>query len=93
MNKLSRSRRNGTAIGRALVCNKEGFRFLDKCQKIVCQRAETKVGCRAMIRIREMSSGNWIVTKFVKEHTHPLTLGRGCQDSIYDQYQVSFVCQ
>ncbi|KAK1374182.1 FAR1 domain-containing protein [Heracleum sosnowskyi] len=34
-----------------------------------------------------MSSVKWIVTKFVKEHTHSLTPGRGSQDSIYDQYQ------
>ncbi|KAL0320683.1 UNVERIFIED_CONTAM: hypothetical protein Sradi_5329800 [Sesamum radiatum] len=80
------SRRDGSAIGRALVCNKEGFRMPDKREKIVRQRAETRVGCRAMILVRKISSGKWVVTKFVKEHTHPLTPGKGRKDLIYDQY-------
>lgn len=90
VSKLSRSRRDGSAIGRALVCNKEGYRMPDKREKIVRQRAETRVGCRAMILVRKVSSGKWVVTKFVKEHTHPLTPGKGRRDCIYDQYPVSF---
>lgn len=86
VSKLSRSRRDGSAIGRALVCNKEGFRMPDKREKIVRQRVETRVGCRAMILVRKVSSGKWTVTKFVKEHTHPLTPGKGRKDLIYDQY-------
>ncbi|CAN0878342.1 Protein FAR1-RELATED SEQUENCE 5 [Linum grandiflorum] len=86
VSKLSRSRRDGTAIGRALVCNKEGFRMPDKREKIVRQRAETRVGCRAMILVRKISSGKWTITKFVKEHTHPLTPGRGRRECLYDQY-------
>ncbi|XP_076959100.1 uncharacterized protein LOC143635089 [Bidens hawaiensis] len=86
VSKLSRSRRDGTAIGRALVCNKEGFRMPDKREKVVRQRAETRVGCRAMILVRKVSSGKWEITKFVKEHTHPLTPGKGRRDLIFDQY-------
>lgn len=90
VSKLSRSRRDGTAIGRALVCNKEGFRMPDRREKIVRQRAETRVGCRAMILVRKASDGKWIVTKFVKEHTHTLTPGKGRRELMYDQYPVSF---
>ncbi|WOH14785.1 hypothetical protein DCAR_0934308 [Daucus carota subsp. sativus] len=86
VSKLSRSRRDGTAIGRALVCNKEGFRMPDRREKIVRQRAETRVGCRAMILVRKASDGKWIVTKFVKEHTHGLTPGKGRRELMYDQY-------
>lgn len=89
VSKLSRSRRDGSAIGRALVCNKEGFRMPDKREKIVRKRAETRVGCRAMVLVRKVSSGRWVVTKFVREHTHPLTPGKGRKDLIYDQYPVS----
>ncbi|KAL7163653.1 hypothetical protein ACSBR2_039715 [Camellia fascicularis] len=85
VSKLSRSRHDGSAIGRALVCNKEGFRMLDKREKIVRQKTETRVGCRAMILVRKVSSGKWVVTKFVKEHTHPLTPGKGRRDLVYDQ--------
>ncbi|GER56514.1 FAR1-related protein [Striga asiatica] len=86
VSKLSRSRRDGSTIGRALVCNKEGFRMPDKREKVVRQRAETRVGCRAMILVRKVSSGKWVVTKFVKEHTHPLAPGKVRKDLIYDQY-------
>lgn len=89
VSKLSRSRRDGTSIGRALVCNKEGFRMPDKREKIVRQRVETRVGCRAMILVRKVSSGKWVVTKFVKEHTHPLNPGGARKDCIYEQYPVS----
>ncbi|XP_018822555.2 protein FAR1-RELATED SEQUENCE 5-like isoform X1 [Juglans regia] len=88
VSKLSRSRRDGSAIGRALVCNKEGYRMPDKREKIVRQRAETRVGCRAMILVRKVSSGKWVVTKFVKEHTHPFTPGKSRRDCIYDQYPI-----
>lgn len=86
VSKLSRSRRDGSAIGRALVCNKEGYRMPDKREKIVRTRAETRVGCRAMILVRKVNSGKWVITKFVKEHTHALTPGKGRKDCIYDQY-------
>ncbi|KAL2328861.1 hypothetical protein Fmac_022288 [Flemingia macrophylla] len=85
VSKLSRSRRDGSVIGRALVCNKEGFRMPDKREKIVRQRAETRVGCRAMILVRKVGSGKWVVTKFIKEHTHPLTPGKGRRDFIFEQ--------
>lgn len=86
VSKLSRSRRDGSTIGRALVCNREGFRIADKREKIVRQRSETRVGCKAMILVRKESSGKWIVTKLVKEHTHPLSPGKGQRDLIYEQY-------
>ncbi|GAB2235447.1 hypothetical protein Droror1_Dr00025872 [Drosera rotundifolia] len=86
VSKLSRSRRDGSAIGRALVCNKEGYRTPDKREKVMRQRVETRVGCRAMILVRKVSSGKWIVTKFVKEHTHPLSPGKVRKDFIFDQF-------
>ncbi|KAK7262589.1 hypothetical protein RJT34_30164 [Clitoria ternatea] len=88
VSKLSRSRRDGSVIGRALVCNKEGYRMPDRREKIVRQRAETRVGCRAMLLVRKVSSGKWVITKFIKEHTHPLALnpGRGRREVIFEQY-------
>ncbi|KAL3636870.1 hypothetical protein CASFOL_019169 [Castilleja foliolosa] len=86
ISKLSRSSRDGSTIGRALVCNKEGFRIPDKRDQIVRRRAETRVGCRAMILVRKVGSGKWVVTKLVKEHTHPLTPGKGRKEIIFNQY-------
>ena len=42
-----------------------------------------------MIMVRKLNSGLWSITKFVKEHTHPLTPGRGRRDFVYEQYPVS----
>ncbi|XP_010527022.1 PREDICTED: protein FAR1-RELATED SEQUENCE 1 [Tarenaya hassleriana] len=86
VSKLSRSRHDGSPIGRQLVCNKEGYRLPSKRDKVIRQRAETRVGCRAMILVRKENSGKWVITKFVKEHTHPLMPGRVRRGCIYDQY-------
>ncbi|KAJ8445747.1 hypothetical protein Cgig2_026074 [Carnegiea gigantea] len=86
VSKLSRSMRDGSVIGRALVCNKEGYKLTSKRENVVRPRAETRVGCRAMILVRKVSSGKWVVTKFVKEHNHPLTPGKGRKERIFDQY-------
>ncbi|CAM8987938.1 unnamed protein product [Rhodiola kirilowii] len=86
VSKLSRSRRDGSAIGRSLVCNKEGYRSADRREKVVRQRAETRVGCRAMILVRKVNSGKWVVTKFLSEHAHVLTPGKCQRDLIYDQF-------
>ncbi|XP_018487130.1 protein FAR1-RELATED SEQUENCE 6 isoform X2 [Raphanus sativus] len=86
VSKLSRSRHDGSPIGRQLVCNKEGYRLPSKRDKVIRQRAETRVGCRAMILIRKENSGKWVITKFAKEHNHPLMPGRVRRGCIYDQY-------
>ncbi|CAA7016681.1 unnamed protein product [Microthlaspi erraticum] len=86
VSKLSRSRHDGSPIGRQLVCNKEGYRLPSKRDKVIRQRAETRVGCRAMILIRKENSGKWVITKFLKEHNHPLMPGRVRRGCIYDQY-------
>ncbi|KAK9292140.1 hypothetical protein L1049_020739 [Liquidambar formosana] len=84
---LSRSRRDGTIIARTIVCNKEGYRVADKRdRKNIRPRAPTRVGCKAMISIKKLDSGKWAITKFVKEHTHALTPGKGRKGSIYNQF-------
>ncbi|KAF8391813.1 hypothetical protein HHK36_022047 [Tetracentron sinense] len=83
VSKLSRSRRDRSVIARALVCNKEGYRMPDKRdRKNIKPRTPTRVGCRAMIAIKKLSSGRWIVTKFVKDHSHALTPGKGRKDDL-----------
>lgn len=86
VSKLSRSMRDGSVIGRSLVCNKEGYKLSAKRENVMRPRAETRVGCRAMILVRKVSSGKWVVTKFVKEHNHPLTPGKGRKERIFEQY-------
>lgn len=68
-----RSMRDGTVVWRRLVCNKEGFRRMrPRRSESRKPRAITREGCKALIVVKREKSGKWVVTKFVKEHNHPL---------------------
>ncbi|XP_048443891.1 protein FAR1-RELATED SEQUENCE 5 isoform X2 [Pyrus x bretschneideri] len=74
-----RSRRDGAIIQRSFVCAKEGFRVNKNgksgsdCEgRAKRPRAETRVGCKAMLVIKVHDSGRWVVSAFVKEHNHEL---------------------
>ncbi|XP_027911300.1 protein FAR1-RELATED SEQUENCE 5-like [Vigna unguiculata] len=71
-----RSRRDGSIIQRSFVCAKEGFR-VEKEKHLVDgrvkrPRAETRVGCKAMLVVKIQDSGRWVVSSFVREHNHDL---------------------
>ncbi|KAI3745134.1 hypothetical protein L1987_58237 [Smallanthus sonchifolius] len=61
-------------ISRRLSCNKEGYYTKSKNQfgQIRKQHTSSRQGCNAMILVRVNKFGKWVVTKFEKEHTHPL---------------------
>ncbi|KAK3034175.1 hypothetical protein RJ639_034315 [Escallonia herrerae] len=73
-----RSRRDGAIIQRSFVCAKEGFRVeKEKLGRrdgasIKRPRAETRVGCKAILVVKVQDSGKWVVSGFVKEHNHEL---------------------
>ncbi|KAJ0964327.1 hypothetical protein J5N97_029449 [Dioscorea zingiberensis] len=75
ISKYSRSRRDNSVISRCFVCSKEGFREV-RVKKAELgehrhqQRAVTRVGCKAMIMVKKLGSGKWVVTRFTKEHNH-----------------------
>ncbi|RVW78851.1 Protein FAR1-related sequence 5 [Vitis vinifera] len=61
---------------RSFVCAKEGFR-VDKEKpgrdgRVKRPRAETRVGCKAMLVVKIQDSSRWVVSGFVKEHNHEL---------------------
>ncbi|KAJ6908612.1 hypothetical protein NC651_018873 [Populus alba x Populus x berolinensis] len=69
-----RSRVNNQVIGQDFVCSKEGFRakkYVHRKDRILPPPPITREGCGAMIRLA-LKGGKWVVTKFVKEHTHKL---------------------
>ncbi|XP_043714126.1 protein FAR1-RELATED SEQUENCE 5-like [Telopea speciosissima] len=73
--RLGRSRRDRAVIAREFVCNKEGFRVADKRNKAGSKpRATTRVGCKAMMAAKKLNSGKWFISKFVREHSHPLII-------------------
>ncbi|KAJ4963861.1 hypothetical protein NE237_023800 [Protea cynaroides] len=73
-----RSRRDGAIICRQLVCSRQGFRHGRERDGGNCEskskrhRAETRVGCKAMLMVKKQDSGKWVVSKFFKEHNHEL---------------------
>lgn len=70
-----RSMRDGKVVWRRLVCNKEGFRKMrPKRSENRKPRAVTREGCKAMIVVKKEKTGKWVVTRFIKEHNHPLVV-------------------
>ncbi|GLT73339.1 hypothetical protein SLA2020_452070 [Shorea laevis] len=71
---------------------KEGFRKLrPKRSENRKPRAITREGCKAMIVVKKEKTGKWIVTRFVKEHNHPLvaTPANGRRSVLLSQTPVS----
>ncbi|KAI4324311.1 hypothetical protein L6164_023862 [Bauhinia variegata] len=70
-----RSRVNNQVIGQDFVCSKEGFRakkYVYRKDRVLPPPPVTREGCQAMIRLALRDGGKWVVTKFVKEHSHKL---------------------
>ncbi|XP_028065625.1 protein FAR1-RELATED SEQUENCE 5-like [Camellia sinensis] len=56
------------------LCSKEGFKIdEDPCEKEKLNRLETRIGCKAFIRLI-VEDGIWRVTAFNPEHNHELAL-------------------
>lgn len=74
------SKRSGDGIIHRynLVCNKEGFRRSSSSHiRKRRAKADTRQGCKAGIVFSKEKSGKWVVSKFVKEHNHPLEIASG----------------
>ncbi|CAL5201087.1 unnamed protein product [Lathyrus oleraceus] len=71
-----RSERDGRILARRLGCNKEGHcvSIRGKLGPVRKPRASTREGCKAMIHVKFDKSGKWAITKFVKDHNHPLVV-------------------
>ncbi|KAH7857303.1 hypothetical protein Vadar_011080 [Vaccinium darrowii] len=66
--------RDGSLISRRLACNKEGYNLKSKRtgQSSIRKRQSHREGCMAMVLVKREKPGKWVVTKFVREHNHPL---------------------
>ncbi|KGN59476.2 hypothetical protein Csa_001154 [Cucumis sativus] len=71
-----RSEKDGRILARRLGCNKEGHcvSIRGKFGAVRKPRPSTREGCKAMIHVKYDKSGKWVITKFVKEHNHPLVV-------------------
>lgn len=75
ISKNRRSRKDGEIIARKFVCFREGYRtgnYDNKKERIYRPRAVVRQGCEAMIYVKKTNTGKWVVSKFVKEHNHPM---------------------
>ncbi|XP_050235418.1 protein FAR1-RELATED SEQUENCE 5-like isoform X4 [Mercurialis annua] len=67
-----RSRRDASIICRQIVCSREGFRRKATDHKFKRHRTITRVGCKAQLTVKKLTSAKWAVTKFIKQHNHEL---------------------
>ncbi|OVA19379.1 FAR1 DNA binding domain [Macleaya cordata] len=75
---IRRSQKDNSIIGREFVCSKEGFRakkLRNMEKKNLPPRPATREGCNARLRVKK-DGGKWIVTGFVKEHSHELNASK-----------------
>ncbi|XP_050204768.1 protein FAR1-RELATED SEQUENCE 5-like [Mercurialis annua] len=71
-----RSGIDGRTLARRLGCNKQGFspnhRITMGSDKK--SRSSAREGCKATILVKMEKSGKWVVTRFEKDHNHPLVI-------------------
>lgn len=71
-----RSGIDGRTLARRLGCNKQGFSPNPKgtIGPEKKPRPSAREGCKATILVKMEKSGKWVVTRFVKDHNHPLVV-------------------
>ncbi|CAN0859092.1 Protein FAR1-RELATED SEQUENCE 5 [Linum grandiflorum] len=69
-----RSGVDGRTLARRLGCNKQGFspNIKGRLGQDKKTRSSAREGCKATILVKMDKCGKWIVTRFEKEHNHPL---------------------
>ncbi|OMO65313.1 hypothetical protein CCACVL1_21559 [Corchorus capsularis] len=69
-----RSGIDGRTLARRLGCNKQGFSPNNKGSfgPEKKPRPSAREGCKATILVKMEKTGKWVVTRFEKEHNHPL---------------------
>ncbi|KAK1273341.1 Protein FAR1-RELATED SEQUENCE 7 [Acorus gramineus] len=69
-----RSRRDDSIIMRSFVCAREGYHSMKISygdgKRRQRKRMAVREGCKAMMEVVQRVQGKWVVTKFIKEHSH-----------------------
>lgn len=71
-----RSGIDGRTLARRLGCNKQGFspNHRSTVGPEKKPRPSAREGCKATILVKMEKSGKWVVTRFEKDHNHPLVV-------------------
>ncbi|KDP45232.1 hypothetical protein JCGZ_15097 [Jatropha curcas] len=71
-----RSGIDGRTLARRLGCNKQGFspKHRSTIGPDKKPRSSAREGCKATILVKMEKSGKWVVTRFEKDHNHPLVV-------------------
>lgn len=72
-------------LSRRFSCNKQGFyvKIKEAFGPGRKTRRSTREGCNAMMLVKVDKSGKWVVTRFEKDHTHPLVIsGRPSRNAL-----------
>ncbi|XP_077245563.1 protein FAR1-RELATED SEQUENCE 4-like [Tasmannia lanceolata] len=64
-----RSKTDKALIAGEYACVRHGFK---KPRETNRARADIRIGCKAMMKVKKMTSGRWVILNFVKEHNHEL---------------------
>lgn len=74
LDRCHRSEIDNRILSRRLSCNKQGFyvRARNGTRPVRKPQVSIREGCEAMMLVKVNKHGKWVVTKFVKEHCHPL---------------------
>ncbi|XP_051143784.1 protein FAR1-RELATED SEQUENCE 2 [Andrographis paniculata] len=82
-----RSEIDGRTLARRLGCNKQGFSPNTKGKTGPSRkpRPSAREGCKATILFKLEKSGKWTVTRFVKEHNHPLVVTPDERTNVHDK--------
>ncbi|KAF6138029.1 hypothetical protein GIB67_042934 [Kingdonia uniflora] len=76
---VRRSRKDNSIIGRELVCTKEGYpvkKDQNPEKRVLPSRPVTREGCNATLRVAKKDVGKWVITGFIKQHSHQLNPGK-----------------
>lgn len=89
LDRCHRSEVDNRIISRRFSCNKQGFhvRVRNKTKPVHKPRTSIREGCEAMMLVK-VKCGKWVVTKFVKEHSHLLNASGSPS---YSKMIVSFI--
>ncbi|RDX63858.1 Protein FAR1-RELATED SEQUENCE 5, partial [Mucuna pruriens] len=74
LDRCHRSEVDNQIISRRFSCNKQGYhvRGRNGTKPVHKPRASIREGCEAMMLVKVNKCGKWVITKFVKEHSHLL---------------------